>query len=131
SSNAKMGSLTRYFKENSDRVAEAATAALGMAEMESLPGSQPHSPYNSECSTHSAEKNDETDIRQLITNLPSKDDIQLILGKLEVSFQKKMEEMGSDVQQLNLRVTDLEEERDVLQAQITNIATTLDSHIQF
>ncbi|CAH2319377.1 Hypothetical predicted protein [Pelobates cultripes] len=40
-----------------------------------------------------------------------------------------MEAMGSDVQQLNLRMTDLEEEREVMQAQITNLTSVIDSHL--
>ncbi|CAH2282739.1 Hypothetical predicted protein [Pelobates cultripes] len=126
-----MGSLTRYFKENSDREAEATAATSKMAEMESIEDIQPQSPQILEYSLKSVDNNTDLDIKEILRNLPSKADLQHMMSKLETTLHSKMTVMGSEVQQLNLKVTNLEEEKDVMQAQITNISSTLESHIQF
>ncbi|CAH2283583.1 Hypothetical predicted protein [Pelobates cultripes] len=51
-----------------------------------------------------------------------------MLGKLEAAFQTKMEAMSTDITQVSFQVDDLEEERDILQVQITNFSTTMESH---
>ncbi|CAH2324435.1 Hypothetical predicted protein [Pelobates cultripes] len=102
-----------------------------MAEMDPGSNMQPQSPQISECSLKSMDNNTDPDIKEILKNLPLKSDLQHMMSKLEAIFHSRMEAMGSDVRQLNLRVNDLEEERDVIQAHITNISSTMESYIQF
>ncbi|CAH2284035.1 Hypothetical predicted protein [Pelobates cultripes] len=115
----KWGSLTRYFRDSSDR--EAGAEVIKMTAMESENDIEPSSPVNSEISNKSLESRRDADIRDLLRNLPSKADLASMLGKLEATFQNKIETIEAEVQQVSHLVTDLEEERDVIQAQITSL----------
>ncbi|CAH2311266.1 Hypothetical predicted protein, partial [Pelobates cultripes] len=75
--------------------------------------SLPSSPAPAEGSCRSHEVSQDHEIQDFLQNLPSKVDLANMFGKLETAFQSKMDAMGADVQQVSLRVTDLEEEKDV------------------
>ncbi|CAH2276710.1 Hypothetical predicted protein [Pelobates cultripes] len=121
----KSGSLTRYFRDSSD--CEAGADVNKMAAMESENDIEPSSLANSEISNKSLESRRDADIRDLLRNLPSKADLASMLGKLEASFQNNIKTIEAEVQPVSHRVTDLEEERDIIQAQITNLSYTLES----
>ncbi|CAH2276948.1 Hypothetical predicted protein, partial [Pelobates cultripes] len=125
----KSGSLTRYFKDNIDQEMEAATSK--MADADPIEEMQPQSPHMSDYSLKSLDNSGDLDIKEMLRNLPSKADLQTMMGKLEATLHTKLAEMGTEIQQMNLKVTDLEEEKDVMQAQILNISSTLESHIHF
>ncbi|CAH2276932.1 Hypothetical predicted protein [Pelobates cultripes] len=102
-----------------------------MAAPENQADFTPHSPAPSVGSHKSMDTGIEADIKELLRNLPSKTDLTNMLGKLEATFQSKMEAMGSDINQVSLRVTDLEDRRDVLQAQMTNLSSTIETKSHF
>ncbi|CAH2275918.1 Hypothetical predicted protein, partial [Pelobates cultripes] len=108
----KSGSLTRYFKDNIDREMEAAAATSKMADADPIEEMQPQSPHMSDYSLKSLDNSGDLDIKEMLRNLPSKADLQTMMGKLEATLHTKLAEMGTEIQQMNLKVTDLEEEKD-------------------
>ncbi|CAH2276090.1 Hypothetical predicted protein [Pelobates cultripes] len=125
----KSGTLTRFLRDSTERDMEAAAVTSKMAGTDLLADSQPQSPQLSECSLKSLEINPDLDIRDLLRNLPSKTDMERMIHKLESTLHSKMAEMGTEIQQLNLKVGDLEEEKDLMQAQITNIRLSHTIHV--
>ncbi|CAH2221398.1 Hypothetical predicted protein [Pelobates cultripes] len=69
--------------------------------------SDPPSPTASDTSQVSME----ADIKGILRNLPSRADLAQMLGKLETTFQQKMESLNSEITQVGRRVQDLEDER--------------------
>ncbi|CAH2284661.1 Hypothetical predicted protein [Pelobates cultripes] len=99
----KSGTLTRFLRDSTERDMEAAAATSKMAGTDLLADSQPLSPQLSECSLKSLEINPVLDIRDLLRNLPLKTDMERMIHKLESSLHSKMAEMGTEIQQLDLK----------------------------
>ncbi|CAH2327853.1 Hypothetical predicted protein [Pelobates cultripes] len=115
---AKLSTLTQYFQDAVDSEKEAVGSKIAV-------DSAPSSPVPSEGSCRTQAATHDPEIRNLLRNLPSKADLANMTEKLEASFQSKMDVVGVDIKQVSLKVTDLEEEKYVMQAQITNNSTTL------
>ncbi|CAH2299288.1 Hypothetical predicted protein [Pelobates cultripes] len=85
-------------------------------------GSQPSSPSASECSV------EESDIRAILTQLPSKTDLAAMFQRLEDSFSEKLQAVSADVQQLGNRVQALEEENETADRRWAECHTTQETH---
>ncbi|CAH2305448.1 Hypothetical predicted protein [Pelobates cultripes] len=92
-------SLQRFFSEQKEPERRSKMAPQARAR-----GSPPSSPSASECST------EDTDLRSLLTQLPSKTDFVAMFKRLEESFSEKLQVVSSEVQQLGARVQALEDD---------------------
>ncbi|CAH2282447.1 Hypothetical predicted protein [Pelobates cultripes] len=101
----KSGTVTRLFKDYSDRTADLGESNMAPAAVTA--DSDPPSPTASDTSQVSME----ADIKGILRNLPSRADLAQMLGKLETTFQQKMESLNSEITQVGRRVQDLEDER--------------------
>ncbi|CAH2285546.1 Hypothetical predicted protein [Pelobates cultripes] len=105
-SGKKNGGLDKYFRDTvtilgADSEDSQATPSLTR-------GSLSNSPIQSE---HGSNSN-MAEIKELLQNLPSKEEIAVMLTKLESSVQDQLSKMTSEVKQISNRVGDLEEDRD-------------------
>ncbi|CAH2330460.1 Hypothetical predicted protein [Pelobates cultripes] len=104
-------------KDYADRVSYSSES--NMAPTGGTTDSNPLSPTASVLSTHSLDM----DVKELLRNLPSRTDLATMLGKLETTFQHKMEGLSSEIRQVGRRVQDLEDERGSFQAQIQALSS--------
>ncbi|CAH2274338.1 Hypothetical predicted protein [Pelobates cultripes] len=102
-SNKKLGDLDRYFREKVKHLTQDEDSNMAAAPQES--DSPPPSPASSEQSTVIKD----SEIRELLQNLPSKTDLASMLAKLEESMQDKISDIARDVHHMGQRVGELED----------------------
>ncbi|CAH2274791.1 Hypothetical predicted protein, partial [Pelobates cultripes] len=91
--NRKPGSVTCIFKEYADRVSDHGESNMVPAAAHT--DSDPPSPTASESSMNSTH----IDIKEILRNLSSRSGLAQMLGKLETTFQHKMEGLSSEIKQ--------------------------------
>ncbi|CAH2282199.1 Hypothetical predicted protein [Pelobates cultripes] len=106
-------SLWRFFKEKQE-----ADMRSKMAAAEKSPASSaPASPAPSDSST------EEADIKTILTQLPSKLDLEAMFSKIERNFGAKLQSLHEEVSHIGNRVQTLEEEGETTALQMHNIQT--------
>ncbi|CAH2255813.1 Hypothetical predicted protein [Pelobates cultripes] len=110
-------SLQRFFTEQSEP-----HQVNKMAPATNTRGSQPSSPATSEGSM------DDTDIRAILTQLPSKKDLIEMFQRLENTFSEKLQAVNADVQHLRTRVQALEDSEEATERLWLECHTTQNQH---
>ncbi|CAH2274490.1 Hypothetical predicted protein [Pelobates cultripes] len=111
-------SLRRYFGEKPEPESKSKMAAV-----EKSPAySAPSSPAPSESSLEG------NDLKTLLSQLPSKLDLELMFSKMERSFGDKLQSLHEEVSQIGHRVQTLEEEGEASALHLTNIQSLQQTH---
>ncbi|CAH2296077.1 Hypothetical predicted protein, partial [Pelobates cultripes] len=87
----KPGSVTRLFREYTDCMAGAEES--NMAPTAAHPDSELQSPTTSDISSNA----NDLDLKEILRKLPSRTDLAQMLGKLETTFQHKMEGLRTEI----------------------------------
>ncbi|CAH2322242.1 Hypothetical predicted protein [Pelobates cultripes] len=112
-------SLRRYFAEKSETDQQSKmTAAAG----KSPTCNAPASPAPSDGSTDGADQ------KTLLTQLPSKSDLEAMFSRMEKSFGDKLQTLHEEVSHIDNRVQTLEKEGEITALHLTNVQSLQQVH---